>query len=330
MTVTTTGVGLFGTDPAPRMIELMTAAEQLGFDRCWVGDSQNIWRECYSMIGAGAVNTDQLVFGTGVTNASTRHMSVLASTWATLWELTGGRVVLGIGTGDSSLRTMGLKPLKLAQLEAYVADLRTLFAGGEVEEASSGETFRLAWSEPRHIPIYIAASAPKIMKLAGKVADGVVMLVGTDPRFIESALDLVAEGAAESGRTLDDIHVTLWTPTAIADDASAAADLVRAHVARILIRPLPAELDPETMAQIERIAGSYDYYKHMNTEAGHGELVPDELIRHFALAGTPEMCAEQYRELRELNIDEIAIIPYVGGGGDRLTVMRHFAEFAHD
>ncbi|MFP5488391.1 MAG: LLM class flavin-dependent oxidoreductase, partial [Acidimicrobiia bacterium] len=273
--------------------------------------------------------TERLVFGTGVTNASTRHLSVLASTWSTLAELSGGRVILGIGTGDSSLRTMGLHPLKLAELERYVADLRTLFAGGEVIEPTSGASFRLAWSEPRDIPIYIAASAPKIMKLAGRIADGVVMLVGTDPRFVQAGLDLVAEGAAEAGRTLDDIHVTLWTPTAIGSDEALAADLVRAHVARILIRPLPAELDDETMRQIEQIARSYDYYKHMSTSAGHAELVPDSLIRHFALAGTPATCAEQYQALRELAIDEIAIIPYVPEGGDRLSVMQHFADFAH-
>lgn len=322
------GVGLFGTQPAPEMVGLIRTAEQLGFDRCWIGDSQNIWRECYSLLGAGAVSTERITFGTGVTNATTRHVSVLASTWATLSELSGGRVVLGIGTGDSSLRTMGLSPLKLAQLEQYVADLRTLFAGGEVAEPVSGSAFRLAWWEPRPVPIYIAASAPKILQLAGRIADGVVMLVGTDPRFVNAALERVAAGAAEAGRTLDDIHITLWTPTAIADDAAAAADLVRAHVARILIRPLPADLDAETMEQIAKIAASYDYYKHMDTEAGHGELVPDSLINHFALAGTPTQCAEQYAQLAALPIDEVAIIPYVGAGGDRRAVMEHFADFA--
>ncbi|MFP5489777.1 MAG: LLM class flavin-dependent oxidoreductase, partial [Acidimicrobiia bacterium] len=60
MTVSKTGVGLFGTESAPRMVRLMAESERLGFDRCWVGDSQNIWRECYSLIGAGAVTTERL------------------------------------------------------------------------------------------------------------------------------------------------------------------------------------------------------------------------------------------------------------------------------
>lgn len=328
MTVTSIGVGLFGTEPAPRMVELMELSEALGYRHCWVGDSQNIWRESYTLMGAAGVKTERLVFGTGVTNASTRHLSVLASTWATLGELTGGRIALGIGTGDSSLRTMGMKPLKLAELETAVASLRTLFAGGEVVDPTSESAYRLQWMTPAPVPIYIAASAPKILQLSGRIADGVIMLVGTDPRFVEAALERVAAGAAESGRTLADLHIVLWTPTAISADAHAAADLVRAHVARILIRPLPAELDPATMERIRAIAESYDYYKHMDTEAGHGELVPDDLIHHFALAGTAEQCAAQFEVLRRLPIDEVAIIPYTAPGGDRGTVMREFAQFA--
>lgn len=329
MTVTTTGVGLFGTEPAPRMVELMKLAESLGYEHCWVGDSQNIWRECYTMMAAAGVQTNRIVFGTGVTNATTRHLSALASTWATLGELTGGRVALGIGTGDSSLRTMGLKPLKLAELEAAVASLRALFGGDEVLEDNSRASYRLQWTKPARIPIYIAASAPKILQLAGRIADGVIMLVGTDPRFVEAALARVELGARESGRQLSDLHIVLWTPAAICDTTHEAADLVRAHVARILIRPLPTELDPDTMTQINKIAASYDYYKHMDTGAGHADLVPDELVRHFALAGTADEISEQYESIRRLPLDEVAIIPYTAPGGDRGVVMRQFAEVAH-
>ena len=328
MTVTSTGVGLFGTEPAPRMVELMKLAETLGYEHCWVGDSQNIWRECYTMMAAAGVQTERITFGTGVTNATTRHLSTLASTWATLGELTGGRVALGIGTGDSSLRTMGLKPLKLAELETAVASLRTLLDGKEVVEENSGAGYRLQWAQPAEIPIYIAASAPKILQLAGRIADGIIMLVGTDPRFVQAALERVEQGAHESGRQLSDLHIVLWTPAAICPTTHEAADLVRAHVARILIRPLPTELDPDTMEQINKIAASYDYYKHMDTGAGHADLVPDDLVRHFALAGTVEEVAEQYETIRGLPLDEIAIIPYTAPGGDRGLVMRQFADIS--
>ncbi len=104
------GVRLFPTEPVGAMCSYVRLCEELGYDNVWFGDSQNIWRESSTVMGAAAVGTERIVFGTGVTNAVTRHPSLLASTWATLAEFTGGRVALGIGTGDSSLRTMGLKP----------------------------------------------------------------------------------------------------------------------------------------------------------------------------------------------------------------------------
>lgn len=310
------------------MRELVHLAEELGYDHVWFGDSQNIWREVYVNMGACAVGTNRVVFGTGVTNGVTRHPSVLASTWATLSDLTGGRVALGIGTGDSSLRTMGLKPMKLAELEAHVADMRALLRGERVTEANSGAEYHLNYvRQPLEIPIYIAASAPKILELSGRIADGVVLLVGTDKSFIEGALERIEAGALLSGRKLDDIHVVLWTPTAIDEDAKAARDLVRAHVARVVIRPLPGEVPPAQMETIEKVRASYDYYHHMDTQAGHADLVSDELVDLFALAGTPDECRERLRKIDSL-VDQVAIVPFTAPGGDRGRTMRLFAEIA--
>src|SRR5882757_2108289 len=224
------GVGLFPTEPVEQIREYVRLAEELGYEHAWIGDSQNIWRESSVTMGAAAVGTERIVLGTGVTNAVTRHRSLLASHWATLAEYTGGRVALGIGTGDSSLRTMGLEPLKLAELEHAIDELRTLFRGEKVKEASSGAEFHLNYLDgPVDIPIYIAGSAPKILEMSGRVADGVIVLVGTAPQFIEGALRRIEAGAKASGRTLEDLHIVLWTPTAINEDPQEARDLVRAH-----------------------------------------------------------------------------------------------------
>ncbi len=322
------GVGLFPTESPQRMRELTHLAESLGYDNVWFGDSQNIWREAYVTMGAAAVGTERVVFGTGVTNSITRHPSVLASTWATLSELTGGRVILGIGTGDSSLRTMGLKPMKLAELEAGVADLRALLRGEKVAEPSSGAEYHLNYvNEPLDVPIYIAASAPKILELSGRIADGVVLLVGTDVSFIEGARRQIEKGAQAAGRSIDDIKIVLWTPTAIEEDSVAARDLVRAHVARVVIRPLPGEVPPAQMEAIERVRESYDYYKHMDTEAGHGDLVSDDLVDLFALAGNQEECQARLRQIESL-VDQVSIVPFTAPGGDRGATMRRFAEIA--
>jgi 5,10-methylenetetrahydromethanopterin reductase len=325
-TMISKGVGLFPTESPQRMRELVHLAESLGYDNVWIGDSQNIWREAHVTMGASAVGTDRIVFGTGVTNAVTRHLSVNASAWATLSELTGGRAILGIGTGDSSLRTMGLAPMKLAELERSIEDLRKLFREESAEESKSGTYFHLNYiTEPLNIPIYIAASAPKILELAGRVADGVIILVGTAPHFIQAARDSIAKGALASGRTLDDIRLVLWTPTAISSDSQSARDLVRAHVARVVIRPLPAPIDDAQAATVNHIRETYDYYHHMDTEADHADLVPDDLVDLFALAGTPDECQERLRALAPL-VDQVSIVPFVPPGGDRATTMRAFSE----
>lgn len=325
------GVGLFPTEPPAVMREYALLADGLGYDNVWFGDSQNIWRESSVNMGAAAVGTTRAVFGTGVTNAVTRHRSLLASTWATLSELMDGRVALGIGTGDSSLRTMGLKPLKLAELEAAVAELRALFRGEEVREPDSGAAYHLNYvTEPRDIPIYVAASAPKILHLAGRIADGVIVLVGTAPQFVKAALETIERGARESGRTLADLHIVLWTPTAIRDDSDEARDLVRAQVARVVIRPLPAEIAASEQATVDRIRESYDYYHHMDTEAGHADLVTNELADLFSLAGTPEECRTRLKEIAGYGVDQVAIVPFVRPGESRAPTIRAFAELTAD
>ncbi|WP_219420154.1 LLM class flavin-dependent oxidoreductase [Pseudonocardia nigra] len=323
------GIGLFPTEPVGAMCDYVRLCEDLGYDNVWFGDSQNIWRESSVVMGAAAVGTERIVFGTGVTNAVTRHRSLLASTWATLAEYTGGRAVLGIGTGDSSLRTMGLKPLKLAELEEAIAELRALFRGGEVTEATSGADYHLNYLDgPIEVPIYIAASAPKILQLSGRIADGVIVLVGTAPHFIEAALERIEAGAKESGRTLDDLRIVLWTPTAIHEDSREARDLVRAHVSRVVIRPLPAPVEPHLQEAVDRIRSSYDYYHHMDTEASHADLVPDELVDLFALAGTPAECEKRLSQIKGLGVDQVSIVPFVRPGQSKESTIRAFADIA--
>jgi 5,10-methylenetetrahydromethanopterin reductase len=320
------GVGLFPTADIGTMRELTRQSEDLGYSNVWYGDSPNIWREGYVTMGACAVGTERIIIGTGVTNPVTRHPSVMASTWATLAEWLPGRVALGIGVGDSALETMGRKPTTLAKLEQWVANFRKLQAGQEATEEQSGKPFHLAYPVPGNVPVYIGASAPKILKLAGRIADGVIMLVGTDPIFIEAGLRTIEEGARESGRSLADIDVVLWTPTSILDDRSAAREVVKAHVARIVIRPLPADLPAEQMEQVLRIRQAYNYYEHMVNVAGHGSQVPDSLVNHFALAGTPEECAQQLRGISQTGVNQVAIVPFVTPGDSRARVIDAFAK----
>lgn len=322
------GVGLFPTEPVGKMCELTELAESLGYANAWFGDSQNIWREVYITMGAVATRTRRIVIGTGVTNPVTRYTAVLASAWATLAEYIPGRAILGIGAADSAVRTLGEKPVKIETLEQAISALRTLMKGEEYADERSGKSYHLAHSVPARVPIYVAASGPKLLEMAGRAADGAIMLVGTDPTFIEAGLRAVSVGLSAAGRRREDFEVVLWTPTSILDDSSAARDLVKSHVARVVIRPLPADLDPAVMDEVNRIRDAYDYYQHMQTSADHGSQVPDSLVPHFALAGNPNECLAQLKQIAACGVDQVAIVPYVLPGGDRSSVLEAFAGIA--
>src|SRR3954463_9543032 len=115
------------------MIQLAKVTEDLGYTHIWVGDSHLIWREAYVNMAAMALNTRRVKLGTGVTNPLTRHPSVVASAYATLEEYSPGRTIVGIGLGDSSVETMGMKPAKVRLFEKAIGKNARLIAGKKVQ-----------------------------------------------------------------------------------------------------------------------------------------------------------------------------------------------------
>ncbi|MGH9892629.1 MAG: LLM class flavin-dependent oxidoreductase [bacterium] len=316
------GVGLFPTEPLPKMIQLAKLSEELGFSHIWVGDSHLIWREAYVNLTAAALNTSRIKLGTGVTNPLTRHPSVVASAFATLEELCPNRLIVGIGLGDSSVETMGMKPAKLAYFEKTLEQMRDLFAGKEVRLESG----RIHIKHPckGKVPIYVAASGPKMLELAGRIADGIIVLVGVADEYLRQAKERIEKGAKAAGRKLSDIHLVLWVPCAVSDRAP-AKDAVKAHVARVVAHPLPYVLDEKEQKILADIRRTYDYYHHMEQEANHAEVIPDWLVDKFAIAGTVSQCRAKVEGLKKSGIDQIAIIPYGVGGGSREETLRNFA-----
>jgi 5,10-methylenetetrahydromethanopterin reductase len=318
------GLGLFLNEPPGRLLDMVSLVDRAGFSHAWIADSQVIWRETYVTLGAAAVRTDRVVLGTGVTQPVTRDLTVTASAFATLSELTGGRVALGLGSGDSALETLGRGPVKLAELEASVGTLRGLFGGRTVPHL--GTDVQMGWIETRPPPIFIAGSGPRILRLAGKIADGVIMLVGVAAGFVEGAMQAVQEGARSVGRDLESegFKYVLWTPCSINDDGAAARDAVKAHVARVLKRPLPYSLSDEHALAVREIYEQYEYYEHMAAGTKHGDLVPDGLVNEFAIAGTVDECREQVERIEKLGVDQLAIIPHAQDPGDRLAILESF------
>ena len=319
------GVEIHPYYDVPELMREITLAEELGYDQVWVGDSQLIWREMYVILGAAAQATSRILLGSGVTNPVTRVSAVTASAAATLQELSGGRLTLGIGSGFTSVNTMGRRPATRARLESSVDEIRALCRGARVPAGS--EEMRLMFAAPEKCPpIAVAASGPKMLRLAGRIGDGVILArVAMEGDMLARMLECVNDGRREGGREGEPFRRFLSVSAAVDEDGSKAVSVVRPHVARSILKPFWG-LSPAAAAAAERMTGRYDNYQHLNPNAAHADAVPDDVVPEFALAGTPARCIETAQRMFDNGINQITIRPYAVDGRPRASMIRAFAE----
>lgn len=308
--------------PISEVVRIAQLAESLGFDGLWLNDAQSHWRDVYVSLGAVASATSRLELGPGVTNISTRHLSVTASAIYSLDELTGGRVRMGIGIGAAAVTDIGNKPTRRAQLARAVATLRELWAGREV--VFDNMPFQLAYaaSVPRSIPVYLSTSAPRMSRLAGQIADGMLCNVGVESRAIQLSLSHMQEGAHSAGRSLKDVKVAARIPACISDDPE-AKQYVRARVGISAMRRAASEFNEADAGTVGKIRQAYDPREHLRLNAAYAAQVSDSLIDKFALAGRPEECLERVQALAQTGVDELNLAFM---HPDTETLLRLFAE----
>src|SRR5213075_2611729 len=191
-----------------RIVSLTRQAEAAGFQYGWIFDSHVLWLEPYPLLTLMATNTNKMRLGTCVTNPATRDITVTSSLFATLNLISGGRMDLGIGRGDSSRRVLGKKPVTSSNLEESVQTFRALTAGKETEY--EGKPTRLTWAKGSP-PVWIAGYGPKVLELAGKIADGIILQFA-DPDLISWCMGFVRKGAEAAGRNANEIEVMAAAP----------------------------------------------------------------------------------------------------------------------
>ncbi len=311
------GLALWGTEPVTALARHAQLAEGIGFDSVWVIDSQLLCREVTVSLAAILLATKHIRAATGVTQPVTRHASVMASAMAALSEMSGGRAIMGIGTGFSSLRTIGMAHAKIADIEAYVATVRTLTRGGDV--ICNGTDTRLSWLEaPAAVPIVIAATGPRMIRTAGRIADGVILHHGVSPDLVGRALGWL-DGAP--------VEVSCWTPYSLGADATEARNRIRGRVAGALMNAKPEWFTGEERAAVEQLQSGYDVGHHAASAAGHAAIVPDSLVDRYAVAGTVTEVRDQLRRLLDTpGVDRVILNPQIVGPGAKPleTVLRDF------
>jgi 5,10-methylenetetrahydromethanopterin reductase len=311
------GLALWGTEPTSALVRHAVLAEQIGFDSVWVIDSQLLCREVTVTLAAILMATKEIRAATGMTQPVTRHVSVMASAMATLSELSDGRAIMGIGTGFSSLRTVGLPPAKVAELESYVTTVQALLRGESVTFGTS--TGALSWmGSPRTVPIAIAATGPRMIRTAARIADGVVLHHGVSSDLVGRALGWL-EGAS--------VEVSCWTPYSLGADGTEARDRIRGRVAGALMNANPEWFDGLERRAVERLQAEYDVGHHAASAAGHGAIVPDSLVDRYAIAGTAEDVTARLRQLLDTpGVHRVILNPQIVGPGAKPleTVLREF------
>jgi probable F420-dependent oxidoreductase len=307
-----------------RIVGLTRQAETAGFAYGWVFDSHVLWMEPYPLLTLMATNTQRMHLGTCVTNPATRDLTVTASLFATLNLISGGRMELGIGRGDSSRRVMGKKPVSWSQLEAAVKEFRDLTSGREVQH--DGQPTRLTWAKqsPR---VWIAGYGPKVLHMAGRVADGIILQFA-DPALIEWCMSFVKEGARAASRDVRSIEVMSAAPVWVSDDLKVARERVRWFPALVsnhvmdLIRQYKPEDLPASLISYVQDRGDYDYQHHCEVESDNANFVSDEVIDRFCLIGPAAAHRQKLRDLAKVGVTQFNIYLMCGDEEQTLDVYK--------
>ena len=301
-------IGILPNRPLTDFVDWIALADELGFGGVWVADSQSVFRDAFMALTLFANCTKQMELATGVTNVSTRHPAVLAHSFATLDELSGGRAVLGIGIGDSAVYTIGQNPARLKRLEEVIAVLRTLMAGETAH--FDGTDIKVSWP-PRKVPVVIACTGPKSLQLAGRIADGVLFQVGSDPTLVRYARKNIEIGAKQAGREAAKIKLYQRLACAVAEDREQVRTEARGYAAvaaGTIYAAIPKEDMPEALWEDLRIMKEeYDYQQHGSMDARQAELITDRILDAVAIAGTPDEAVPRFRELIELGVENFVL-----------------------
>jgi probable F420-dependent oxidoreductase len=320
------GVTVLPDPPYARFLELIKLAEQHGFEYAWTYDSHVLWQESIPLLAVAARETSKIKMGHFVTNPGTRDPTVLASAYATLHDLSDGRMVMGIGRGDSARRYIGQKPVVVAEFERRIAMIREFMNGREVHW--NDKELQLKWVRPElpEIPMWVAGYGPKALAVAGRVGDGVIIQLA-DPEIISWIMDTARRAAAEAGRDPAQLKCIVGAPSHVSDDLADAREQVRWFPAMVsnhvmdLIERYGADGSsvPTALTDFVKVRKFYDYDEHSRVGAKHGDFVTDEICDRFCVLGGADQIKAKLKELEDVGVDQFNVYLMTHGQEETLA-----------
>ena len=319
------GVTVLPDPPYARWLELIQLAEQHGFEHAWTYDSHVLWQESIPLLAVAAGETSKIKLGHFVTNPATREPTVLASAYATLNDISNGRMAMGIGRGDSAVRYIGKQPMKVVEFEAACSMIKQFMNGREVNW--NDKDLQLKWVRPElpEIPMWIAGYGPKALAVAGRVGDGVIIQLA-DPEIISWIMDTARKAAEAEGRDPAALKCIVGAPSHVTDDLADARDQVRwfpamvsNHVMDLIERyGTDGSGVPKALTDYVQARKFYDYNDHSRVGAAHGEFVTDEICDRFCVIGNAEQIKAKLKELERVGVDQFNVYLMTHGQEDTL------------
>jgi 5,10-methylenetetrahydromethanopterin reductase len=311
-------------------------AEALGYSSVWVADSQMLFSDCYAVLALAARQTSRLRIGPGTAICGTRIAPVQAAAIATINALAPGRVFLGIGTGNTAMRTMGQKPMKMAEYSEYLRVLAALLRGETVDYTFDRVTrpIKLLHREDHGvqldppIPLYVSGFGPRAMALAGEHGDGIIFAIPPRGVPVAQALSHARQGAARGNRSMDGFrNASLSSVFVLEKNEAVDSERVKAAIGPNVMASVYYFYDtvhersiepPPFLSRIwqpycKLVEATLPEYRHFRTHEihytglhrGEAELIDAQLIRDTCLIGTAGELAERIGELEKDGLEEL-------------------------
>ena len=264
--------------------------------------------------------------GPNCTHPYTRHPAINLNAMATIHELSQGRGILAVATGDRPVMEMGYEMARVAVVREMITVIRALQGGDPVSRDGPDFVLRdakLSFAMPAPLPVYLAASGPRMLRMGGEIAEGVLFLAGIDEGCVRYAIERVAEGAEAGGRDMAAIDVACTVYGSLQDDRAAARDLCR---------PMAAWF-PQTSRQYAEIAGvSERVIENIRAAYSGGHFdearqalshVTEAMIDAFTIAGPPGVWIERLNRIAALGVEHINVFLL---GPDRALMAERLVE----
>ena len=291
------GINYMPTGSPAEVVRWARLVEELGYEILGISDSQSICRDVYMTLALCAVNTERIRLGPRVITPVTRHPAVAAGAAATLEELAPRRTLLGLGSGDSAAFNIGLRPASLAELREYAETVRALLTTGTATYHGAPAT--LTWKRAA-VPLYLAASGPKTLRLAGQIADGVVIRTGIAPEIVRDSIAQVEAGAREAGRDPATLDLWWWPDVNVAASYREGVEEIKMslaaagnHLSRFTTEG--KHIPPDLLPMVKVLGQRYAFSSHTLPGSPNNRLIEelglvDYLADRFAAVGTPKDC----------------------------------------